>query len=391
MRQWFGALFALALTLLLASDARAQSDPPPQASPSGRAEGAARDHVKARPVREVTDTEINRRMRDYVQSGEGKITIYQVVQEMIDDLIADSRELNIAAVSPLAVRGVTLTPNLSSAFGLWVESELINAVSQHTDISLKRCISCNALRTKLDGDDWIVSLGHTRQQDLADEARRLGVVAYLDAYLAYVPGANIVSLNVQLYRAEDGKILWTETYQSDASTAAILRSGDRVLTRDEAKRELVRKIEQRPYYGYQILGGAGYIPYDSPAGGLTGAMIGGRLYEQFGEDRRWLYGFHGESFINLSENALLGAFIGATMQYQLNAPNLNDPTYRVGGVVQGFIAGTEGNSFALEGVFEVIMQFRYGASVGVMYFNPTTFANADLGGLGFKGRIILNW
>ena len=396
-----GALLAMWVVMMSAPSAQAQDqepgldgsiagEPAPVAGDPAP-QGESRDDVRPRRPQEITDAEVNRRMRDYLASGQSKITVYQIVQEMIDDFIADSKDLNIAVVSPMAVRQVGLTPNLAKTFGMWVESELINAVSKHSDIRIKRCVSCQALRTRLDGQDWVVTLGQVRQEELRDEAQRLGVVAFMDAYVAYVPGANIVSMNVQIYRASDGKILWTETYQSDATTAAVLRSGDRVLTRDEARAELVRKVEQRPYYGYQIIAGAGYIPYDSPLGGINGAMIGGRIYELFGEDKRWLYGFHGESFINIGQNPLLGAFLGATMQYQLNEPNLNDPIYRAGGIVQGFIAGSEGNSFAFEAVAEAIFQFRFGASVSLFYFRPTRFAGADLGGPGFKARAVLNW
>ena len=351
------------------------------------------DGIRVERVREVESEEVQRRVRQYIDSSQGKITVYQVVAEMVDDLTADLSQVNVAAVSPIALRGVALSPNLSSAFGDWLSAELITTLAKHTDIRVKRCVSCQALRTKMDGNEWVVTLGHVTQQELAAEARNLGVNAYMDATLAYVPGANIVSMNVQIYRAEDGKILWAETYQSDATTAAVLRSGDRVLTRAEARAELVRKIEQRPYYGYQLLAGAGLIPYDSPTtSSLSGFMIGGRLYEKFGEDKRFLYGFHGESFINLSEdNSILGAFLGVIMQYELGEPNLNSPVYRVGGIVEGFIAGTEGNSFALEANFETILQFRYGASIGAFYFFPTPFAGADLGGPGLKARFVINW
>lgn len=237
----------------------------------------------------------------------------------------------------------------------------------------------------------MVKLGHVRQEDLRKEAKRLGIVTFMDAFVSYVPGANMVTLNLQVFRASDGKVLWSETYQSDATTAAILRSGDRVLTRDEARGELVRKIEQRPYYGYQVLAGAGYIPYDSPLGGINGMLVGGRIYEKFGADKRYMYGFHGEGFLNIGSNPLVGAFLGAAFMYQVNEPNLNDPIYRVGGIAQGFVAGTEGNSFAMEAVFEAIFQFRLGASISAFYFMPTQFAGADLGGLGFKARAVLNW
>jgi hypothetical protein len=349
------------------------------------------ERMRMRRAQQVPEQVVTQRMRDYIQSGTRAITVHQIVNEMIDDFIADSRDLNIAAVSPLAIRRVGLTPNLSPTFGEWAESELTTALNRHTDIRIKRCLACHALRTRLEGDDWVVKLGLIEQRELAEEAERLGVVAFVDAFIAYVPGANVVSMNVQIYRAEDGKVLWSETYQSDATTAAILRSGDRVLTRDEARAELVRKIEQRPYYGYTAWVGMGYLPYSGVSGSITGIAPGIRLYEQFGDEQRYLFGIFAEGFLNFATNPISGAFIGGSMQYQINEPNLNDVIMRAGGQVAGFVAGTEGNSFALEGTFDVIMQFRLGAGVSLMYFVPTTFAGADLGGFGAKARLTFNF
>jgi TolB-like protein len=394
--RWMLALVVCLAWMVLAPSAWAQEPPAPEAV--GQPEPAVREGGRRatkqdnfRRKTEVSEQEVSARMKQYVQSGQRAITVHQIVEEMIDDFIADSRDLNIAALSPLAIRRVGMTPNLSPAFGEWTESELITALNRHTDIQVKRCIACNALRSSLQGDEWVVQLGLIEQRELAEEAQRLGVVAFMDAFVSYVPGANVVSLNVQIYRAEDGKVLWSETYRSDATTAAILRSGDRVLTRSEARAELVRKIEQRPYYGYSAWFGIGYLPYSGPAGGITGIAPGIRLYEEFGEDKRYMFGIFAEGFLNFASNPITGAFIGATMQYQINEPNLNDVIMRAGGSVAGFLAGTEGNSFALQGDFDLIMQFRLGAGVSVMYFVPTTFAGADLGGLGAKARVTFNF
>jgi hypothetical protein len=403
------ARLTLALALILwacvlgTPSALAQGDEP--ALP-GRATQPARDAqpaedvdpdgVRTQRAQKVPAREVNRRVREYVNSSEDKITIHQIVQEMVDDFLADTRDLQIAAVSPLAIRSVGLSPNLSGAFGQFVEAELSNAMAKHSDIRVKRCIACGSLRTLVDGDDLVVALGQVDQAELAAIAKEIGVVAFADAFVSYVPGANVVSMNVQIYRASDGKILWSETYQSDATTAAILRSGDRVLTRDEARAELVRKIEQRPYYGYQVLAGAGYIPFTPGVpgqnAGLPGFLVGGRIYEKFGADKRLLYGFHGEFFGNFDPvNGIAGGFVGAAFQYQLNDPNLNDPTIRVGGAALGFLAGQEGNTFALEATADVVLQFRFGLSVAAFYMLPVDFAGGTLGGPGAKARFLINW
>ncbi|MBA2664033.1 MAG: hypothetical protein H0U74_17215 [Bradymonadaceae bacterium] len=326
-----------------------------------------------------------------IQSGEGAIHIYQLVEEMIDEVVADVSKLNASVISPAAVRNVSLTPNLSAQFGDIVEGTLISALSNNTQLTMKRCAACRALRSRVEDDTWVVSLGLTRQEDLVREASNLGALTYLDARLSFFPGANIVALQVEIFRARDGAILWTETYRSDASTAAILRSGDRVMSRAERLKELERKIDARPYYGHILYGGAAYIPYDSPLGGISGASLGYRLYEKFGENRRFLFGVGGEAFANLGGNALLGSFISGTLQWEIFEANLNDPTYRTGPTIGGFVAGTEGNSFFAEWGLDIIMQFRLGAGVSVFYFMPVEFDSSDLGGMGAKGRISFNW
>jgi TolB-like protein len=366
-------------------------DDPDNFTPRMRDGGQPGEREQFRRTEEVPQRVVNQRMRDYIESGNSRITVYRIVEEMIDDFIADSKDLNIAAISPVAIRSVGLSPNLSRAFGDWAQAEMTTAINRHTDIRIKRCVACNSLKTRLEGDDWVVQLGLVEQRELREEGQRLGVVAFLDAFISYVPGANIVSMNVQIYRADDGKVIWSETYRSDATTAAILRTGDRILTRDEARAELVRKIEQRPTYGYTAWLGAGFLQYSGAAGNISALAPGIRLYEMFGEDQRYLFGIFAEGFLNFSSNPITGAFIGGSLQYQINEPNLNDVIMRAGGSVAGFLAGTEGNSFALEGTFDIIMQFRLGAGVSLMYFVPTEFAGADLGGFGAKARLTFNF
>src|SRR5690606_6272540 len=118
---------------------------------------------------------------------------------------------------------------------------------------------------------------------------------------------------IRFVAADDGRVLWTETYRSDATTAAILRTGDRVLPRVERVKELERLLEARPTYGHILYVGGTHIPHDGPRGGITGAALGYRLYEKFGKDRRWMFGIGAEGFANFGDNALLGSFVGATL------------------------------------------------------------------------------
>ncbi len=337
--------------------------------------------------------EIEQALERQLNTGQNQVHIYQLVEEMTDEVVADLRSLRVASMSPAAVRNVGLTPNLSSQFGEFVEATLVSAVANHTDIKVKQCQACESLRSRVEDDEWVVSMGLTKLEQLREEAERLGVDAFMDAKFSYFPKANIVAMQLEFIRADDGAVLWTETYRSDSTTAAILRTGDRIKTRKERVDELTRKIEERPRYGHMVYGGAAYIPYDSPAGGATGASLGYRLYEEFGAKRRWRYGLNAEGFGHFGEatTSVVGSFVGATLQYEVFEPDLNKPVLRTGPMVSGFVAGQQGNSAAFQWDVDLQMQFRLGAGASLMYFVPTTYQGSDLGGFGYKLRVSFNW
>ncbi|MCG8416686.1 MAG: hypothetical protein MJE77_01930 [Proteobacteria bacterium] len=349
---------------------------------------------KREPVVDKKRRELARQeaMRSQLQTGQGDIHIYQLVEEMVDEVMSDLDDLNSNAVSPMAIRQVRVSSNLSAPFADMVEGTLLTAIAGNTTHKVKRCAACGSLRSRVEDGQWVVTLGLVHHGDLQREAARLGVRTFLTARLSYFPGANIVAMQIEIVRAEDGAVLWTETYRSDATTAAILRTGDRVISRVERVRELERKLRARPHYGHIAYFGASYIPYDSPKGGLTGASLGYRIYEKFGAERRWMFGIGGEGFGNFrDEDGLFGAFLGASLLYEIFAPNLNRIVIRTGPTVSGFFSGTEGNSAAAEWGVDVTLQFRLGFGASVMYFRPTKFLEKDLGGLGYKVRASFIW
>lgn len=369
-------------------DERPQEQPDePDAEPE---DGA--DDVEPEPTAVERERAIREATRRQIDTAQNEIHIYQLAEEMIDEVVADISELNTDALTPAALRKLSLTPNLHVQFGEFVEASLVTALATHTDVAVKRCIACDSIRTRVDDDDWVVTRGLVEQDDLSREAERLGADTFLDARFSYFPGANMVAMQVEFFRADDGEVLWTETYRSDATTAAILRTGDRVASREERVEELERRIDERPYYGHQLVAGAGYIPYDAPSGGIGGAIIGYRLYEKFGPEKRYLYGVGADGFANFDdEEPFLGSFIYATVHAEIFNANLNSPTVRTGPMIGGFFAGTEGNSFVAEWNIEATLQFRLGAAASLFYYVPVEFAGNDLGGFGAKGKFSFNW
>lgn len=338
-----------------------------------------------------TAEERERRMRDYIRSGDDTISIYHVIAELLDEMMADVQNLRISQVSPLAIRGVAISPNLTPLFAQLVEGSITSRFNQNSNIKLRYCASCQSLKTEVEGGEWVLKLGWTSQEDMKDAAKVLGVNAFLDAHLSYIPAANQVMLTVKVFSVSNGTILWAETYSSDETTAAILRSGNRVMTREEAYRELTRKIEARPYYGYQLYFGGGVIPFEGPLGDIDFITLGIKFYEKFGQNKRNQFGIFGESALNVFTNPLLGAFFGGMYQRLINTPNLNDIQFWGGGALSFFVAGIQGNTLAFESMFDLIMQFRLGLGLSIYYAIPVAFGAYDVGGLGYKFRFTFNF
>ncbi len=327
-----------------------------------------------------------------LRTGQEPIHIYQLVEEIVDDVVEDIRALNTQAISPAALKSIDLSRNLSVRFGRTLESTLVAAIVRNTDLQLKRCVACRSLRSRIEKNEWVVSLGLTRQDDFAKEATRLSVKTFLNIRFDYFPTSQTVVLQAELVRAHDAAILWANTYRSNSTTAAILRSGERTLTRAERLAELERKLQERPYYGYKMYGGFTLIPYDSPTGNISGPSLGFRIFEYFGEDRRLMFGIGGDALIKLSrESPYMGALLGVIALYEVTEPDLNNLIFRTGPGVSGLLTGNQGNSVALEWAAEAVFQFRLGLGASALYVVPVEYNGADLGGVGFKVRASFNW
>ena len=366
---------------------------PGQPGPGGAPDGGDGVPVQPRvryPGGPGTDEEV-RRVTRYLQESQSGVPLYLVFEEMIEELVAELQDAPRETISPLAVRRVRVSRQLSAWFSDQIQAQIINAVQQHTPHTVRRCLTCDSIRSRVDDDQWVVTLGVADQEQLRREAELLGVRTFMDVRVAYYPDQNVATLMAEIFSAENGNVEWSRSYRSDATTAAILRTGQRIETREERVEELDRRLAQRPSLSHQPFLGVGLIPYSGAQDIIFGAMLGYRLIEHFGEDQRWLFALTAEAFLNWSDQPLFGGFVNAGLQYDLLPPNLNDFVFRVGAAVGAFIAGSEGNSFVAEITADGVFQFLLGLGISVFYFVPVEFAGGDLGGFGGKARFTITF
>jgi hypothetical protein len=326
--------------------------------------------------------------------SEDSVPITVLIDELLDELAHQMGKEDARALSPMAIRWVKLSPNLRADMAAGIETRLTARLSKATEIAQVVCTDCRSLRSRVEGRDWVVSLGAVHHSDLQRVADEIGARSFLDLDLEYVPGPpqSMVVLSARAFRASDARILFATAIRADETTAAVLRTGKKPPSREEQLAELERKLEARPYYGIGVLMGMAWIPYDGPGGGITGATIGARAFERFGVDRRHMYGIQAEGFLN--PNRLQAGVLSAVYAYDVTPPDLNKPDLRLSWGVGAFIASgasNEGNTILLQSSADYIMKFRFSFGVGLHYLVPTQFNNYDLGGFGVHSRFAFNW
>ena len=89
--------------------------------------------------------------------------------------------------------------------------------------------------------------------------------------------------------------------------------------------------------------------------------------------------------------ALNSILLGAYFSHDLSKPNLNRPELWVYGEAGGMFTGNEGNTFYVESGIDLHLKWRLSLATGLMYVLPTTYSGYDLGGLGFRMRVAMNW
>ena len=336
-------------------------------------------------------------IEELVQRSQGSIDFFELVDDIMDEIARQLAREDPNLMSPLAIKLVRLSSNLRPEFARTLETRMIARLSNATNVKVAICAECTAMRSRVEDGNWILTLGAVNADDLRRIGAKTGVKTFMEIDFTYSPNANVVWMSAVVYRASDGVVVWSDAYRSDATMAALLRTGRRIPSRAERAAELEQKLNQRPYYGYALSLGVAQIGYTGRTGDIAGAQASLRFHEKFGEDLTSLFGMTAGIFTtgppkeNKTPQALNSILLGAYYSYDLSPPNLNRPEvwlYAEGG---GMFSGNEGNTFYLESGLDTHLKWRLSLQGGLMYVFITKFSNEDLGGVGFRLRAAMNW
>ena len=335
------------------------------------------------------------RTEELIRKARTEVNFYELVDEMLDEVVYQLGKQDAIALSPLAIRLVRLSPDLRPEFAGTLEARLLARIAQATTIRTAVCIECTSMRSRVENGQWLVTLGAVRQEDLQRIGRAQGIKAFVDLGFTFNPLSNVIWMEATAFRASDGGVIWSDSYRSNATTAMLLRTGRSIPSRADRLEELEHKLQGRPFFGYMVGVGLARLAYNGPTGDISGPLMTVRIHERFGEDQQQLFGLSvGIFFTGVPEagkNVLNSLMSGAYYSINLSEPNLNNPELWFYGELGGMFSGNQGNTFYGESGLDLHLKWRFSLVGGLQYLMPTHFADHDLGGLGYRLRLALNW
>ena len=332
-----------------------------------------------------------------VQRSQNSIDFFDLVDDIMDEMAHQLAREDANLVGPMAIKLVRLSSNLRPEFARTLENRLIARLTNSTNVKIAICPECTSVRSRVEDGQWVLTLGAVNGDDLRRIGAKTGVKTFMEVDFTYSPTSNVVWMSAVVYRASDGAVVWSDAYRSDATAAVLLRTGQRIPSRAERVEELERKVSQRPYYGFAMGFGIAQIGYAGQTGDIVGGTISGRFHEKFGENLTSLFGLTLSAFLtgapnpNQQPQALNSVLMGAYYSYDLSPPNLNRPEVWIYGEGGGMFTGNEGNTFYVESGLDTHLKWRMSLQGGLMYMFHTRFSGQDLGGVGFRLRVGVNW
>jgi len=370
--------------------------PAPVSSTAGPSTGAAR--VQAEPPPPSTHKSATpSQMEQLIQRSNDNIDFFELVDDIIDEIARKLALEDPNLLSPMGIRLVRVSANLRPEFAHTLQARLTARLLNATAVKINLCVECEALRSRVENGSWVLTLGAIKQEDLRRIGETTGIKTFMDIDFTFSPDQNVIWMEASVFRASDGSVVWSDAYRSDGTMTALLRTGQHIPTRAERAAELEQKIAGRPSYGYAASLGMIQMGYQGPTGDIAGANVSLRFHEKFGENQGSLFGISAGIFTTgppsttKQPQALNSILLGAYYSHDLSAPNLNKPELWAYGEAGGMFTGNQGNTFYLESGLDLHLKYRLSFEGGLMYVFPTTYSSYDLGGLGFRLRVALNW
>lgn len=218
---------------------------------------------------------------------QGQRDFYGALNDTLGDFEYDLKHETVRGIESVSVREVTSNEKVPRSFAPHIEDLLTERILRATKAKVIKCVACNTRSTSLTGknggDKISMTSPKTNSKELARIAQQQGIRHFMDVAFTYLPTGLVMSMTI----SEPGSsvIVWSRTYNSESSRAALLRRGYDSDQMDESTRratEYPATIQYRFRVDYLI---------EPDIGGLKGCLgLAFRMVERY-DNRKKELGF----------------------------------------------------------------------------------------------------
>jgi hypothetical protein len=359
----------------------------------GRQTGLEEEQEDLNKPVSVPDQGNNEHLVEDMNATTGEVTLGQIIDEILADVISEIDTRSPKLFTPMAIRQIALGANVNPSYAKKLQAHIVAQIHAGTKVKMVQCVECEVVRTRLEGKQWVVTKGITTTEEMRAIADKLGIKSFMDVAFGFDPETAVLEMDFRVIGAQDGHILWSETFRADETTPMLMRSSEAPQKRKDRLHDLEMLLEGRPYYGYVATAGFMIIPYNDPTfGDIYGATAGYRIYERFGVERRVMFGLDLTGFLNIQK--LAGGVISAGSWWIPIRPDFINPELRLGAKAGAFVAGSAGNAAVFQLGAEVILRYRFGLYAYVLFMTKSTYPQNsmfEIGGVGGATGMSFNW
>jgi hypothetical protein len=285
---------------------------------------------------------------------------YTTIQDALGDFEYDLKNDLVKGAQNLAIRDVVTGEKVPRSFRPQLETMITEKMIKVTKSKIILCTNCEARRLDLKDDKIVMTSARINQKELARLAKQQGIDHFLNVVFDYHPTGIVIDMTIT--DAPDGRIVWSKSYNSETSRAALLRRG---FDMDEMTGEQRRITEYPPIIQYRL--GIDYL-FEPATSGSTGCLgFFFRMVERY-DNRKKEIGFEFE-YLRNSATLINSAAASATDPY--GAINLT-----------AFVL----HAWNFLGSYEDLNSARASAYIGIGGTSTVSFLGALIRG-GFEWRL----
>jgi hypothetical protein len=154
----------------------------------------------------------------------GQRDFYSALDDTLGDFEYDLKNAKVKGSDSLSIREIAANERVPRSFAPHIEYLLTERMLRATKNKVIQCVGCGARKMSLvEGNKITITSAKTDVKELARVAKQQGIKHFLDVAFTYQPGGLVMSLTIT--EPDGSAVVWSRTYNSETSRAALLRRG----------------------------------------------------------------------------------------------------------------------------------------------------------------------